>query len=758
MKLSFRLILFLVVGVSLVTFVIARYQAGEEEQGLRIDLERRAEVFAESLQESVEPILDKGSLSQLERIVERFGNREQLAGVAIYDERGQTLAISSNFKARYNYTPQNLFAQANAQRRALGQFVNLGNKPIHVYFLPLRRTSGTGGYLAIFHDASYIEAQSARIWRDAFWHVIAQVLLVVFTTLLIVRWSVISPIAKTARWIRDLRTGRFSPRHNLPDEGFFRPLSQEVANLAKSLAEARAAAEEEARLRETGDSLWTAERLRVSMQSKLRGNPLFVVSNREPYEHVRRGREMEVVVPASGLVTALEPILRACQGTWIAYGSGDADREAVNQRDRLLVPPDRPQYTLRRVWLSREEVDGYYFGFANEGLWPLCHIAHTRPIFRSTDWAYYQRVNEKFAEVILEEMEGTQEPIVLIQDYHFALLPKLVKDKRPDARVAIFWHIPWPNPEAFGICPWQREVLDGLLGADLVGFHLQSHCNNFLETVDRVLESQIDWERFAVNRRGHLTVVKPHPISVAFPDSSRESEKDFTTASDKASLLKKLGVDAAFLGIGVDRLDYTKGIIERFRGIEYFLEKNPLYREQFTFVQIGAPSRTNIKQYQEFLVEVDNECNRINIRFETKKWKPIILFRKHHSQKEIEPFYKAADLCLVTSLHDGMNLVAKEFVAAREDGDGVLILSRFTGACRELRDALIVNPYDIEQLAESIRYGLEMPPEDRHARMRSMRQIVREHNIYRWAADLMSELAELRLDKPEALQVQTSPE
>ena len=759
MRLSVRLILFLVVGISLVTCVIARYQAGEEEQGLRIDLERRAEVLAESLQESVEPILDKGSLSQLERIVERFGNREQLAGVAIYDERGQTLAISSNFKARYNYTPpQNLFAQASTQSRALGQFVNLGNKPIHVYILPLRRKSEAGSYLTIFHDASYIEAQSARIWRDAFWHVIAQVLLVVITTLLIVRWSVISPIAKTARWIRDLRTGRFSPRHNLPDEGLFRPLSQEVANLARSLAEARAAAEEEARLRETGESLWTAERLRASMQSKLRGNPLFVVSNREPYEHVRRGRAMEVVVPASGLVTALEPILRACQGTWIAYGSGDADREAVNQRDRLLVPPDRPQYTLRRVWLSREEVDGYYFGFANEGLWPLCHIAHTRPIFRSTDWAYYQRVNEKFAEVILDEMEGTQEPIVLIQDYHFALLPKLVKDKRPDARVAIFWHIPWPNPEAFGICPWQREVLDGLLGADLVGFHLQSHCNNFLETVDRVLESQIDWERFAVNRRGHLTVVKPHPISVAFPDSNRESEKDFTTASDKASLLKKLDVETAFLGIGVDRLDYTKGIIERFRGIEYFLEKNPLYREQFTFVQIGAPSRTNIKQYQEFLVEVDNECNRINIRFETKKWKPIILFRKHHSQKEIEPFYKAADLCLVTSLHDGMNLVAKEFVAARDDDDGVLILSRFTGACRELRDALIVNPYDIEQLAESIRYGLEMPPEDRHARMRSMRQIVREHNIYRWAADLMSELAELRLDKPEALQVQTRPE
>ena len=762
MRLSLRLTLFLVVGISLVTVVVTRYQVRAEEQGRRADLERRAEVLAESLREIVEPILEKGYLSQLQPIVERFGNRERLAGVAVYDPKGITLAVSSNFKTRYNYVPPpTLFPPANAQGFAFGQFVSIGEKAMHIYFLPLRRMSEAAGYLTVFHDASYIEAQSARVWRDTLWHVVAQVLLVVFIIFLIVRWTILSPIAKTTRWIKDVRAGRFSPCPNLPEEDFFRPLSQEVANLAQSLAEARAAAKEEARLRATGESLWTAERLRVSTQRQLRGNRLFVVSNREPYEHVRRGKEIEAIVPASGLVTALEPILRACQGTWIAYGSGDADRETVNRRDRLLVPPDQPQYTLRRVWLYREEVDGYYYGLANEGLWPLCHIAHTRPIFRSTDWGHYQRVNEKFAEVVLEEMEGTPEPIVLIQDYHFALLPKLVKDKRPDARVAIFWHIPWPNPEAFGICPWQREVLDGLLGADLVSFHIQSHCNNFLETVDRVLESQIDWERFAVNRRGHFTVVRPYPISVAFPDASLESGKDLgdlVAAPDRTSLLRSLGVEGAFLGIGVDRVDYTKGILERFRGIEYFLEKNPSYREQFTFVQIGAPSRTKIQRYQDFLVEVDNEANRINRRFETKKWRPILLFRKHHSQKEIEPFYKAADLCLVTSLHDGMNLVAKEFVAARDDEDGVLILSRFTGACRELRDALIVNPYDIEQLAESIRYALEMTPDDRRARMRSMRRIVREHNVYRWAADLMSALVEIRLDVPEAMPVPTSPE
>ncbi len=759
MRSSLRLTLFLVIGISLVTFVVVRYQVGEQERGLRSDMVRRAAVLAESLQELVEPILEKGSLKQLQPIVDRFGNRERLAGVAIYDEKKQILAVSSKFKVRYNYAPpQELFAQENVNPRAKSQFTRLEGNLIHVYFLPLRKLSQPAGYLTIFHDASYIEAQSTRIWHQTLWNVIVQVLLVVCTIFLIVRWTIVSPITKTTQWIKDLRAGRYSPRPSLPDEDFFQPLSQEVANLAQSLAEARAVAKEEARLRETGESLWTAERLRISMQSKLRGNPLFVVSNREPYEHVHRGKATEVVVPASGLVTALEPILRACQGTWIAHGSGDADRETVNHMDRILVPPDQPQYTLRRVWLSREELEGYYLGFANEGLWPLCHIAHTRPEFRSTDWAYYQRVNEKFAEVILEEMKRIQEPIVLIQDYHFALLPKLVKDKRPDARVAIFWHIPWPNPEAFGICPWQREVLDGLLGADLVGFHIQSHCNNFLETVDRVLESQIDWERFAVNRGGHVTSVRPFPISVALPDASRKAGKELHVAPDKGALLKSLGIEADFLGVGVDRVDYTKGIIERFRAIEYFLEKNQFYRQKFTFVQIGAPSRTEIRRYQDFLAEVDNEANRINKRFATKTWRPIVLLRKHHSQKEIEPLYKAADLCLVTSLHDGMNLVAKEFVAARDDDDGVLILSRFTGACRELRDALIVNPYDVEQLAESIRYAIEMTPDDRRARMRRMRQIVRENNVYRWAADLMSGLAELRLDIPEAITVQTSPE
>jgi trehalose 6-phosphate synthase len=455
-------------------------------------------------------------------------------------------------------------------------------------------------------------------------------------------------------------------------------------------------------------------------------------------------------VPASGLVTALEPILRACDGTWIAFGSGDADKEVVDERDHLRVPPDNPEYTLRRVWLTKEEEQGYYYGFSNEGLWPLCHIAHTRPIFRSSDWQSYQDANRKFADAVLAEMEGIEHVLLLVQDYHFALLPRMIKEARPDVRVAIFWHIPWPNPEAFRICPWQRELLDGLLGADLVGFHIQAHCNNFLETVDAALESRIEWERFAVKRNGQTTLVRPFPISVDFRESQSELGSVVSPYELRASLLKSLGVKASFLGIGVDRIDYTKGIVERFRGVERFLEKYPAYRKQFTFVQIGAPSRTNIPRYDNLVREVEAAANRINARFQTSDWRPIVMLTRHHDHNEIQPYYRAADFCMVTSLHDGMNLVAKEFVAAREDEGGALILSQFTGATRELRDAIIVNPYDTDQLADAIQLALEMEPGEKHDRMRRMRRVVKEHNVYRWAGNLIQELAEIRINETEA--------
>ena len=747
MRLSLRLILFLVVGISLVTFVISRNQVRAEKRGLRADLERRAAVLAESLQEIVEPALGKGSRAQLRHIVDRFEDRQHLAGVIVYDASGNVLAASSSLD-RYTVPPVPL-ARVTTANEGVSEFLDLGGTPMNAYYLALHDGDSLAGVLAIFHDASYIEAQSKRIWRETIWHVIAEVLLVVFVTVLIIRWTIVLPISRTAQWMKDLRSGRVRPRPELPKEAFLAPFSQEVVNFARSLTEARAAAEEEARLRETGESLWTPERLRVIVQTKLLGS-LFVVSNREPYMHEHHGKNIEAVVPASGLVTALEPILRACDGTWIAHGSGEADREVVDERDRLRVPPDKPEYTLRRVWLTKEEEQGYYYGFSNEGLWPLCHIAHTRPLFRSSDWQSYQDANRKFADAVLEEMAGAEHALLLVQDYHFALLPRIVKEARPDVRVAIFWHIPWPNPEAFGICPWQRELLDGLLGADLVGFHTQAHCNNFLETVDAALESRIEWERFAVKRRGHTTFVRPFPISVDSRENVAEPGRPTVSSYElRASLLKNLGIEASFLGVGVDRVDYTKGIIERFRGIERFLERWPAYCGKFTFVQIGAPSRTTIQRYHDLFQEVQNEAARINARFQTGNWKPIALLTRHHSHAEIMPYYRAADLCMVTSLHDGMNLVAKEFVASREDGEGALILSQFTGATRELRDAIIVNPYDTEQLSDAIRAALEMDADERRSRMQRMRRVVKENNVYRWAGSLISELSEIRIDETE---------
>ncbi len=567
-----------------------------------------------------------------------------------------------------------------------------------------------------------------------------------FAALFIVRLTLRAPLEKLTAWLRLAHRGYPPAPPNLPMRGFLAPLIREAETLARDLARAQEAAEQEARLRQRGDSLWTAERLREHVRAKLSGRPLLLVANREPYRHSRRGGKVEWMTPASGLVTGLEPLMRACGGTWIAHGDGDADRETSDELGRLRVPPDRPQYTLRRVWLDAEEEKGYYEGFSNEGLWPLCHIAHMRPVFRAEDWAHYRRVNEKFAEAALAEIEGMEEPCVLIQDYHFTLLPKLIKERRPDARVALFWHIPWPNPEAFGICPWREDLLLGLLGADLIGFHTQFHCNNFLETVDRTLESRIDRERFAVQREGHSTVVKPFPISVAYEESSSRDRTDDVRV-ERERVLKAAGVKADFIAVGVDRLDYTKGILERLRGVERFLDKYPEYRGRFTLFQIGAPSRTGLASYRDFMGQVEAEAARINARFGGGA-PPITLRLKHHSHEQIRPFYRAADACLVTSLHDGMNLVAKEFVVARDDEAGVLILSRFTGAARELRDALIVNPYDTDEVATALHEAFTMDEATRSLRMVRLRRQVREHNVYRWAGNLIEELAAVRIDVP----------
>jgi trehalose 6-phosphate synthase len=711
---------------------------------MRKDLERRAEVLGDSLAGNVERDLERDAPTRLKRTVQQFANREHLAGLAVYDPQGHPLAVTTNLEPLMESAPP-IVLQSLKENHDTSAFLRMGIASIHISAQPLHHGDDLVGSLAIVHDTGYIRAESMRIWRETFLSALIHVVLIVLITLLIVRWSIAGPIARTANWIKALRTGRaVSARIKPVDMELFRPLAREVATMAESLNTARTAAEREARLRDNAESIWTADRLAVHVQSRLADGRLFVVSNREPYTHVQKGKSIEVNVPASGLVTALEPVLCACGGTWVAHGSGDADTETVDAHDRLVVPPDDPHYTLRRVWLSKEEEEGYYYGFANEGLWPLCHIAHTRPLFRASDWNHYQEVNRKFAEALLEEMQGVTNPVVLVQDYHFALLPRMIKERRPDARLAIFWHIPWPNPEAFGICPWQKELIDGLLGADLVGFHIQAHCSNFLQTVDRIVESRIDWDHSTVQRLDHGTTVRPFPISVNSRDPQTKVRE--SAYEERASLLKSLGVRAALMGVGVDRLDYTKGILERFLAIERFLEKYQRYQGVFTFVQIGAPSRTHIKRYHDLQAEVEAEAERINWRFRSEQWKPIVLLERQHSHQEIEPYYRAADLCLVTSLHDGMNLVAKEFVATRQDERGVLILSCFTGAARELRDALQVNPYDIDQTAEAIRTALEMNAEEKQQRMQRMRKTIREQNVYRWAASLIGEVCDVRLD------------
>ncbi|MGA9978725.1 MAG: trehalose-6-phosphate synthase [Candidatus Sulfotelmatobacter sp.] len=748
--LSARLIVSLMLGVTLVSLFSSYVEVRGQERRLRRDLERRAEVLGESLAGNVEPYLQRQSPRELERIVERFSHREQLAGVAVYNNQAEPIAWSSDLPKELT-TRSSAVAQAIRDDKAQAQYLRQNGSSLYVYTVPLHQHDAVAGSLVMIQDISYIDLQTAHTWRDSFLRVLVQVLLIALITLLIVRWSIAGPIARAAQWMRALRTGRpMGPRAEFPDLDLLKPLAHEVTTFAESLSAARTAAEKEAQLRQAADSVWTAERLSVHIRSRLQESRLFVVSNREPYTHVHQGKSVHAIVPASGLVTALEPVLCASDGTWIAHGNGDADRETVDRFDRLRVPPEDPKYTLRRVWLTKEEEEGYYYGFSNEGLWPLCHIAHTRPLFRSSDWEHYRSANEKFAEAVLKEMKGVEQPVLLAQDYHFALLPRMVKRERPDARIAIFWHIPWPMPEAFGICPWQRELLDGLLGADLIGFHIQSHCTNFLQSVDRALESRIDWEHFTVNREDHRTAVKPFPISVDFTEAAPESAHE-SAYSDRVTLFRELGVEGLFLGVGVDRVDYTKGILERFLAIERLMEKHTAYREKLVFVQIGAPSRTHIKRYHDLLAEVEAEAERINWRFQTGKWKPIVFLKRQHSHKEIDRYYRTADLCLVTSLHDGMNLVAKEFVAARHDEQGVLILSRFTGAARELRDAVLVNPYDIEQTAEAIRLSLEMEPEERTARMQRLRKVVKEQNIYRWAGNLIGELCEVRLDAPDEM-------
>ncbi|MBI3320325.1 MAG: trehalose-6-phosphate synthase, partial [Candidatus Omnitrophica bacterium] len=746
------------VAVAGLLAVFSGFQAWQARQRLKEEGWDRARLLAASLQAPIEMLWSSHRLEALQEMMDRVSRQERRVALALSTTDGQQLAMTAGFPAHLSHLPEATWEVVKSGQRTR-ELKPDGQAWWYLTVLPVHVGEQVVGALLVAYDTAQVDAQRTRWWTQELIRVALSVALGVVLILLMIQWSVMRPLARIVEWMRRLRTGSFQRVEVLPKSGALTPLTDEVTKMAESWLAARVAAEEEARLRNTRESRWTAERLKEHVRLLLKGQSLMVVSNREPYMHVRQGRQIHCVVPPGGVVTALEPILHACGGTWIAACTGNADRDTADSRGRLSVPPEAPRYTLRRIWLEPHEERGYYYGFANEGLWPLCHIAHTRPLFRSEDWTQYARVNAKFAEAILEEIADTESPFLLIQDYHFALLPSLIKAQRPDARVALFWHIPWPNPEAFGICPWARELLQGMLGADLIGFQIQLYGNNFLSTIDRMLESRIDWEHVAVNRGEHTTWVKPFPISVAWPSAPLEPHAGDAHAPStlRDLVFKQVGFSVRWLGMGVDRLDYTKGIPERLWAIERVFEKYPALVGQFTMVELGAPSRMLIDRYQHLVATLEAETERINRRFQTKQWKPIVFLKGQHSHEQIAPFYKAADVCLVTSLHDGMNLVSKEFVVARDDLGGVLILSQFTGAARELRDALVVNPYDTEQVADAIQYALTMDPDEQKARMARMRDTVQEHTVYRWASSLMTELARLRLDatKPDvALPVQ----
>jgi len=790
-----RLVAALLVGITLISLGSTYFDVLAHKHSLRRDLERRIQWYGAGAQPQIEQLLKTGPVDALPKLLQFLRQYPDQPSLAVYDTSGQLVASTGDIDP-LRTPPSNILKHALTAGKESSAFVKVAagstslptvnaktdsassaaasSKSPRMWYeeaMPLHDGQRTVGALVMVMDADYIGSAGMDVWRRSFLRIVAMTILIVVVTLFMVRWFLLRPVTRAAEWLRRLRQGDAEVGEGAKEFGYLMPLANEVTSLAENLTKARAAAEAEARLRDAAEHVWTADRLAVHVRERLGNGKLFVVSNREPFIHVRRSNEVECVVPPSGLVTAIEPVLQACDGTWIAHGSGNEDRNFVDKDDRLRVPPDDPRYTLRRVWLSEEEETGYYEGFANEGLWPLCHMAHTRPIFRASDWSYYQRVNARFAEVLVEEMRDTEHPVVFVQDYHFALLPALIKQARPDARVAIFWHIPWPNAEAFGICPWQAELVEGLLGADVIGFHIQSHCNNFFETVDRALEARTDWEHFSIRRNDHLSLVRPYPISVAWDDHiskasaftgfasmsvsstngpeivrSSNGSGDAQRKADISGLRRELGLNSEQMLLGVDRMDYTKGIVERLLAFEYLLDEHPWYLEKIVFVQIAAPSRTRIPSYINLRVQVEETVARINRKFETSRWKPILLIDRQCSHEEVQRYYRAADVCIVTALHDGMNLVAKEYLAARRMNDGVLILSRFTGAAQELRDALIVNPYSTEQVGEAIRTALEMSPGEQRLRMERMRLQVKEHNVYRWASNVLTDLCAVRIE------------
>jgi len=728
MRLSLRFLIPLLVALALFAYAAVPLVDTLTTRWFVRDLDIRSNLIANTVQEPLEEMIAAHSPMRIATYFQRLTNDERLYAIGLCLPGEATPMATGAFPGEVKC------GALDAYRTQGEHLLRTAKGVVHVAVRPLTSPTGEPAELILVHDMSFIERRSEETRRYLFWFFAALAASVALITVVIAQLS-------WRGWVAGLRAllrgeGILRPSAGTAPE--LRPIARDVQALLREL-------EHQFRPTDESQQRWTQDTLRAVLRGEMRGNDIIIVSNREPYIHVRTPDGIKVQRPASGLVTALEPVMRACSGTWIAHGSGSADREVVDKHDRVAVPPDHPAYQIRRVWLSDEEVKGYYDGFANEGLWPLCHIAHVRPTFRSVDWEQYRAVNQKFADAVVSEAHS-DDPVVLVQDYHFALLPRMIRQRLPNATIITFWHIPWPNPEAIAICPWRVELLDGMLGSDIMGFHTQFHVNNFLEAVDRFVEARIDRETFTVVYGGGRTAVHRYPISIEWPPAPLASAAPVDVARENVRVRLNLPRGHK-LGIGIDRLDYTKGIIERFNAVARLLELYPEWIGKFTFVQIAAPTRGTIDDYQAYADRVKREAAAINARFPDAAHPPLVLLAEHHEPESVYEHHRAADVCFVSSLHDGMNLVAKEYIAAHDDEQGVLILSQFAGASRELPEALIVNPYDADECANALREALAMSKDEQRDRMRLLRNIVREFNVYRWAGRMLLDAAAMHQRK-----------
>lgn len=720
MRLSFRFIIPLIIMLGLIAYALVPLVDNLTLQWFKKDLNLRAQLIARSIDNTIAQIeFSKVSIS-IVPIFEDFAKDERLLAIGFCNTSKILEFKSSRF-------PSEIFCGETGDA-----FHDLKEGPVHVYNYKLTTNTFLTGDLIIIHDMSFVKRRSETSKYYILLFFLFLTLIVSFTTVIIAQLS----LRDWLRGIRSLMRGDGLSALKLKKHtSEFRPIVRDLRILVKELEKNRKIRDEEL-------LSWTPGSLKEILNKELAGDEILILSNREPYIHNKKDGKIEVTIPASGLVTALEPIMRACSGTWIAHGSGNADKEVVDKHDHIKVPPEDPAYQIRRIWLSKEEKNGYYFGFANEGLWPLCHIAHTQPVFRTRDWNTYKAVNEKFANAVVEEAK-THNPVVLIQDYHFALAPKLIREKLPEATIITFWHIPWPNAESYSICPWREEILEGLLGSSILGFHTRFHCNNFLDAADRFLECRIDRDASMISYQKKATAIEDYPISIEWPPRALKKVPKIFECKNKVREKNNIKKDTK-IGIGVDRLDYTKGILERFMAVERLFELYPEFIGKFSFVQIAAPTRTSINQYQFFENEVRVLAQKINEEYSSENFTPIILLIEHHGPDQVFEYFRGSDVCFVSSLHDGMNLVAKEFISSRDDEQGVLILSQFTGASKELSEALIVNPYDSDQCAHALALALRMSNTEQKERMQNMRGQVQEYNVFRWAGKMLIDAARLR--------------